>query len=142
MMVAFAIVMSLAIYSGQSHSDELSLGLWTYHFDRDVKDDECTNEVHNLVGYRLDNGLTFGGYDNSHCRESYFVGFSQDLYKRNNFAVGWSAGAVTGYPSSMHVVDGLIIIPNAHMTYTIGGVGIKIIYIPNLLKGAGLIYEF
>ena len=142
MMVALAIVMSLAIYSGQSHSGELALGLWTHHFNRDAPPEKCTNEKHDLMAYKFNGGLTMGMYNNSHCITSYLAGYTKDLYRGKSIRLGYSIAAVSGYPDHMHVVDGLIIIPSPHIAYVVGDVGIRVIYIPRLLVGAGFVYEF
>lgn len=138
-LLAVIVVGFLCTQLPKVQADELSLGLWSYHFDRDVKEDECTNEKHNLVAYSR-NGFVGGYYDNSHCMDSYLLGYQGSFNKSNS--LGYTVSVVSGYPDSMHVVDEYIVVPMVHYTHMVGVAGVRLYYIPKVLVATGLIIRF
>lgn len=141
-LIALSAVMALAIHCAPSNADELSLGLWTKHYDREVKPYECGNEKHNLVAYTHSTGFMAGMYDNSHCLKSYFVGYQKSLYRYKGVSAGVAAQVVTGYPKSMHWLGNAIVIPMFSASYKYDGFGVRFISVPTLLNGVGFVYEF
>jgi len=96
--LALTLVLAVML-SPATQAGTLAIGLQTYHFDRDVKPDECRNETHSLVGYEANNILA-GTYINTHCRRSYFLGYSKQLYK----GIGFDIDLVSGYPEYLQSV--------------------------------------
>jgi hypothetical protein len=122
-------------YSVQA--SEVSLGLWSHHFDRSSKPNECVNEDHNLLSYSSHN-VVVGGYKNSHCKQSFFVGYQQNLYGE----FGYTVSLVSGYPKSMYVVDKYVVVPMMHYTFLSDNVGVKVYFIPGVLVAAGYVIRF
>tara|TARA_R110000851_G_scaffold171607_3_gene317875 strand:- start:2912 stop:3343 length:432 start_codon:yes stop_codon:yes gene_type:complete len=139
--LALATVVLLCTLLPRAYGDELSLGLWSHHFDRDVKEDECVNEEHNLVSYAHKN-IVAGGYRNSNCNDSYLLGYQGEFTRIGDHSFGYTISAVSGYSKSMHVVDGLIVIPMLHYSYTYKGDGVRLYYIPQVLVATGFIFRF
>ena len=123
-------------FSEVKHS--LDLGLWTYHFDRDVEPNECTNEEHGLVAYRY-NGYGGGTYLNSHCNTSYLL---TKRWETGISGLTVDTSLVSGYPKSMHVLLGLVVVPAFSYTKQIGKIGITTIFIPGVLIGTGFNLQF
>ena len=115
----------------------MDLGLWTYHFDRDPPEDECTNEKHGLFTFR-NNKYGIGAYKNSHCLQSYLVSYRHSLNENWHLDVS----AVSGYPKNMHVAAGLVLIPALTYTRHYKDIGVSIMLVPAVLIGGGLNYKF
>ena len=134
------VLLLLVIISNQNEAAAseitLDLGLWTHHKDRTKPVDKCVNEDHNLVMVTKDNVLV-GGYKNSHCKQSFMVGYQHEL--PYNFSV--EVAAVTGYPDSMHVAEGIVIIPTLNYRVFVKDVGMKFIMVPNVLVGVGFSFK-
>ena len=130
-------MLALILAFNSSFADEISLGLWSHHFDRTVKYGKCTNEKHNLLSYSR-NGFVVGRYDNSHCLESYLAGYSQS----NSMGIGYTVSIVSGYPVSMRAVDKYVVIPMVHYTKTFEKIGIRIYYVPAVLIATGFVIKF
>jgi len=124
-------IVALLVVPDFSEADEMYLGLRTYHFDRGGRD--CINETHDLVAYSK-HGYYGGTYVNSQCRRSYLVGTSHKI--KGGF--GYDVSIVTGYPSSMHLVEGVVLIPTVTYKYYVDSIGVKIIYVPTVLVGIGM----
>lgn len=133
-MAAFIIAMLLSLIPN-ANADEAWLGLRTYHFDRTPSG--CRDETHHLYAYRKGD-YHVGTYSNSQCKRSYLVGYSHEL----GSGFGVDVSAVTGYPSAMHVVDGLVLIPQLTYTAFYGSIGAKLIYVPTVLVGVGVAVKF
>lgn len=122
----------------QAADYSMDLGLWTYHFDREVKPGECTNEKHDLFVYRY-KGYGGGTYLNSHCNTSYLVTKRWDTGIKG---LTIDTSIVSGYPDGMHVIFDLIILPAISYTRYVENVGITFIYVPTVLVGAGYTLKF
>jgi len=125
LMAAFLVAPSL------SSAEELWLGGRSYHFKRTGSG--CTNESHHLYAYRKGD-YHIGTYVNSQCNRSYLVGRSYDW----KYGFGLDISAVTGYPESMHIVGNFIFIPQLTYLAFYKRVGVRLIYVPFTLVGAGL----
>lgn len=134
---------ALIIVGHPSNADSMYLGLETHHFQRDIKG--CVNESHDLIAYEH-NSIHVGTYVNTHCRRSYLLGYGYT--HKTGFGVDGSL--VTGYPSKMHLIEGIIGIPAAtykytipvKSAYTIKAMGLKFIYIPTVLIGVSTLLTF
>lgn len=138
----------LLAVSFQANCDEVSLGLWSHHFDRNYAKDKCVNETHNLVTYQR-SGIVAGGYKNSHCKQSWLAGYQGNIYKD----LGYTVSVVSGYPKGMHLIDNYIVVPMLHYTFytdllkfefkkkTIN-TGVRVYYIPDVLIAIGSVTRF
>ena len=118
-------------------ANELSLGLWSRHVERSAHPDKCTNEKHNLAAYTYKNFVA-GGYKNSHCKQSFLVGYQDTIYKD----LGYTVSLVSGYPKSMHVADEYVVVPMLHYTLWADNVGVRLYFIPNVLTAVGYMIRF
>ncbi len=117
-------------------ADVLALGLKTHHFSSPSYYDKCRKESHDLVA--LDRGGYLAGtYINSHCRRSFLAGGS---YAWSN-GVGVDVVAVDNYPSKLHLVGGLVIIPQVTYSQFWRGYGVKLSFVPGVLVGMGFVYR-
>jgi hypothetical protein len=128
-------ILALPFIPQHSNADEAYLGLKTYHFERNGR--SCLNETHDLFAYSKNN-IHAGTYVNTHCRRSWLVGFNGQFGK----GFGYDVSAVTGYPSAMQLVDGLIIIPMLTYSKYWGAFGVKVIHVPTVLMGIGAAVRF
>ena len=125
------------IMSGAAYGDSVMLGLRTYHFDRQVWPDECVNEKHNLVAFEK-NGFIVGGYKNSHCLQSWLIGYSYPVYR----SISLDTALVTGYPDSMHAIGKTVIIPQIVYSRFITDIGFRLVWVPSVLIGGGMVLKF
>lgn len=137
------LILTLSVFSCQPAVAELpkhsfDIGLWTYHFDREVKPGECTNEVHKLFNYRY-NGYGAGTYLNSHCDTSYLV---TKRWETGIDGLSLDTSFVSGYPDGMHVAFELVVIPALSYTKYVENVGVTLIYVPTVLVGVGYTLKF
>ena len=126
-------IVILGLKTNSAHANEAYIGLKTYHFERGGRN--CLNETHNLVAYDSGNWHV-GTYENSQCRRSYLIGTSYAI----NDNWGFDASLVTGYPSSMNLIEGIRVTLIPMFTYKNywGHVGIKVIHVPTVLIGIGV----
>lgn len=134
-MLKILVVAVLVIISSVSHADILAVGLKTHHFSKPSYYDTCRTESHDLVAYEY-KGVLAGTYTNSHCMRSYLAGGSYSAY-----GLGFDVVVVTGYPSKLHIVGGLVIIPQVTYSKFWHKYGLKISYVPSVLVGVGLVYQ-
>jgi len=133
MKICVAVVLMFAFCSCSAAT--LALGLQTHHF-QPTPPDECLNESHDLVAIEVF-GIVIGTYDNSHCRTSFLMGRS---WRWDN-GFGFDTVFVTGYPSKMHLLGKLILIPQATYSKFWGDYGLKVNYVPTVLTGVGFVYK-
>ena len=120
----------------------LDIGFWSYHFEREYEEDECVNEKHDAIVLHKNN-ISVGGYKNTHCKQSFVLGYNRAMYKEADQEITVEVMAVSGYPKSMHVAVGLIVIPTInYRAYLTDSMGIKIVYVPSVLVGVGFSHRF
>lgn len=120
----------------------LDIGFWSYHFEREYEEDECVNEKHDAIVLHKKN-ISIGGYKNTHCRQSFVLGYNRAMYKDDDQEVTVEIMTVSGYPSSMHAIGPLIVIPTInYRLYPTKNMGVKFVLVPSVLVGIGFSHRF
>ena len=133
MKALFAVVLMFAF---SSHADVLILGLKTHHFSAPSDYDKCRTESHDLAALGR-GGYVVGTYTNSHCRRSFLAGGSYAW----DYGLGVDVVAVNNYPKKLHLVAGLVIIPQVTYSQFWQGYGVKVSWVPSVLMGIGFVYQ-
>ena len=141
-LIACAAILALLTTLPKANAGELALGLWTHHFDRVLPANKCGNEKHNLLAYTTDDGYSVGMYKNSHCLQSYAIGYQDSVEVVRSTYVGYAINAVSGYPEDMRWLGPLVVIPTLTITHFYKGVGVRWIHVPKILDGVGFVYRF
>ena len=136
MLMQAALVVVLMFVFSSSHADVLILGLKTHHFSSPSDYDKCRTESHDLAALAR-GGYVVGTYTNSHCRRSFLAGGSYAW----GHGLGVDVVAVNNYPSKLHLVAGLVIIPQVTYSKFWQGYGVKLSFVPGVLVGAGFVYQ-
>ena len=133
-----ALLIPLQLYGDAFKPEyQVSLGFWTYHFNR--KQGDCEN--HKLIGIGRDE-YGIGTYINSHCQRSYFLTVTRDFWRKGRHTVGWRSSLTTGYPPSMRLIGPFTPIPMLRYTYQVNSIGVAIHSVPGILVGAGYYIKF
>lgn len=121
-----------SIFSGGT----ITLGLNTHHFSQRNRA-SCFNETHDFFGYTHKTYIV-ATYMNTQCVRSYVVG---KTWEYDN-GLGYSLALVSGYPSSMHMLDTLLVMPTLHYTKMFNDtVGIKLMTVPTVLVGFSFVVK-
>lgn len=128
----FCLMLNVASADEKVEKTTIDIGFWSYHFDRTPPED-CYTETHNAVIVER-SGWLVGGYKNTHCRQSFVLGTKQDL----GYGFSTEVALISGYPSKMHVVDGIVIMPTInYRVFVEDTYGIKFLFVPTVLVGVG-----
>lgn len=113
------ILLLLAIMlASNAQADELWLGFNSHHYTGLTEG--CTNEQHDLLAYSTGT-FNIGTYDNSHCDQSFFVGYQ---YPATTY-LDLEVRAITGYDAYP-----VVILPTATLHVDYSGFGVRVLMLP------------
>lgn len=116
--------------------EAITIGLWSYHFDRSRE----ANETHNLVGLQYEKAYV-AHYENSYNRDSVIVARISEPDCWKLFCIDWMAGGVTGYEQRTEMKLTPFILPRFKLE-TVEDVNIYSLVIPGEVVAAGFEVRF
>lgn len=116
--------------------EAITIGLWSYHFDRAWP----ANETHNLVGIQYEKAY-IAHYENSYNRDSVIVARISDADCWKAVCVDWMAGIVTGYESRTRMKATPFILPRLKLEI-VQSVNVYALVIPGEVAAAGFEVRF
>lgn len=116
--------------------DAITLGLWSYHFNRDL----WHNETHNLIGLQYESAY-IAHYDNSYGKDSVILSWVSDQSCYGRFCMDWMAGVVTGYEYRTDMKATPFVMPRFKL-YLAEKVNVYSMLIPGEVVAAGFEVRF
>jgi len=116
--------------------DILTIGLWSYHMNRDVE----RNETHNLVGYQHEHAYV-ATYKNSYRKTSYVAAYVTDKGCWHGICADIMIGGVSGYEEQTKMKVTPFIVPRLRFDIT-ERIGVGVIAIPTKVVAAGFEVRF
>lgn len=116
--------------------DAISIGLWSYHLNRD----EQLNEVHNLVGYQHDHAFV-AWYNNSHNRDTIVGGYVTNERCWQYVCGDVILGLATGYEEQSGMRLTPFVVPRLKLELT-DRIGVNVLAVPGQLVAVGFEVEF